>query len=208
MREWIKNLRSTEKGRTVFRLFLYMLFFIFVLVLVFVSGAARTPVVPNDPESSSLVDSTAITEELSYLDKQKKFENNDYDFEYEITGSMTREYAGSKESEIIEGYRLTEDEIIKYSIEDGIVYKKTVGSKIVMEDLYKDLDATLFDFESLFSKLNATKSRIEKIEDEKIYYYEETDVGRVVVYTDEKEIEKIEIDQDSIKYTMTFEFDD
>lgn len=205
MFEWIKNLRSTEKGRTLFKFILYMVFFTSVVLLIIITNAVTPPRQTTRHASSSLVTTPEKKEELSYPEKQEKLLKGTYDFYYKITSNRIIEYTGSFANGKVEGFRETEDELIRYTIEDGVVYKKDIQESLPYEELYLDLDSTLFDFTTLFAKLNSTGAQIIRNGEEKIYNYQLDDYT-YKISTNANTITAIDINTKTDQYSYTFEY--
>lgn len=206
--KWIKELRKTEKGRILFKFILYMMFFLFVLVLVFVGNASRDQVEqhPSYSKEPSSESETVEDKEISFLKKQEKLISGKYEFMYKIeTDDATIQYYGEYDAKTVEGLRETEDDLIKYSIEDGIVYKHIFDEKEIFDGLYLDFDSSLFDIERLFNKLNSTTAIIEKKEKEKTYNYV-LDEYKYTVFASNLEITKIEIETSDVKYTFEYTY--
>lgn len=208
MIEWIKNLRSTEKGKTLFKFILYMIFFLFVLCLVMITNAVKPPrkYYNNSSESRFVESVEEPLKELSYFEKQKKLYSGHYDFTYRIKGEYFAEYNGEFNDGKVVGYRETEDDLIKYSIEDGKVYLNEFTGKKEYDELYLNFEPTFFDLDGIFQKLNSASSKIEKNTDEKRYNYENLDGYTFVVTTDRLSIISIEIYNDTIKYEFVFDY--
>lgn len=204
---WIKNLRSTEKGRVLFKFILYMIFFAFVVILVIVSNAIDTPRTYLESSSSREESKTEETLELTYFEKQKKLLEEKYEFTFKISGSKNIQYTGKKdEFGKIEGYKETEENLVRYSIENGKAYLIKLNEKTEYNELYEGLDEKLFDLESLFTKLNMTSSTIEKRENTKTYNYLDVEGKNIRVSTDKTSIQRIEVDDSSLIYELTFKY--
>lgn len=209
MIEWIKELRSTEKGRVLFKFILYMVFFVAVMLLIVITNAVNPPRKQSGNSSESTTPESSfeeVKEELTYFEKQEKLHTGHYDFTYQIKGEKIAEYNGEYYNGNVVGYRETEDDLIKYSIENGIVYLNELTGKTEYNDLYLDFCQEFFDLKKLFQKLNSTSSKIEKNGDEKWYKYENIDGYSFVICTSKEGIETIEIYDDSIKYSFSFDY--
>lgn len=209
MLEKVKKLRSTERGRTIFKLALYMIFFIFVIVLVFVAKSMGGPYmyVPTGNESEESRSEESSPKTLSFYEKQKKLLEGSHDFDYKISGPVKLEYYGHYEKGRVDGFKETEDDLIKYSIEDGKIYLSKFGQKEEYDSLYEGLDERYFNLENLFRELNKTSSTIESESESKIYNYNTLDNReRIRVYTDDAGIFFIRIEADSIVYELNFKY--
>lgn len=208
MIEWIKELRSTERGRALFKLILYMIFFGAVLFLVVFTNAVHPPkkASSSSTQSSPVEKPSESPKEKTYFDKQEVLYTGQYDFTYRIESDKIVEYIGEYNAGHVIGYRETDDDLIKYSIEEGVTYLHSFGSKTEYDELYLTYDAGLFDFKNLFKKLNSSTANIEKNGVEKRYTYQNIDRYTYIISTDEECIDTIEIFNESTKYEFAFDY--
>lgn len=211
MIKFIKELRSTERGRTVFKFFLYMIFLVFAVIIIFIGNINQKRMAPKNYESQSEYPKEEShveieKEELTYLEKQTKLFNANYNFVYTIKGRIDRVYEGSIENGITEGFKETTDSLLHYSIENGIIYKHNFKEKEVYNELYQDLEPSFFDFPNLFNNLNQTSSTIMHKDSKKIYSYKELEGYNIQITTTAKEIISIEIKNNEIEYIFEFTY--
>lgn len=208
MIEWFKNLRSTEKGKKFFKLALYMIFLFFVFLICIFANSLPSSEVQN--ASSILVESKEVIieedKERTYLEKQQVLTEGKYEFNYKVMGPKEVTYYGSFAGGRVDGLKETDGDLIRYSIEAGIVYIHSFNDKEPYDLLYEGLDPELFDFKNLFAKLNSSSAKIEKTEQEKIYNYESLDEYTYKVITDDDAIEEIDIVGKEANYTFTFDY--
>lgn len=211
MIEWIKNLRSTKRGRAAFKLFLYMIFLGFVLIIVGFGTAANNSKIKSS-QSESKEDSNINSEteessiELTYLEKQNKLISNNYKFTYTIMGLTEAVFEGEFKDGVVDGIKETDDMLIHYTIENGIIYKNNLKEKQEYTELYNKLDSRLFDFASLFEILNQASSIIEKNSTNKTYNYENINDYYIIVTTTPTEIIEINIKNENIEYNFKFQY--
>lgn len=207
MIKWIKNLRSTEKGKILFKFSLYLLFFFFVIVLMLVASSMKGPG-SNYMGDNSSFESRKQEEEkktLTYFDKQSLLWTKDYTFSYEVTiNEKMVSFMGEKNEDKIEGFKDSGVDLIHYVIEDGKAYKVILKDREEI-DLYEGLDETLFDFQKLFKTLNSSSASISYEDDKKVYNYE-IDEKKYAIRTTDECIDKIEITSDADKYLFEFQF--
>lgn len=207
---WIKELRSTEKGKTIFKFSLYLLFFFFVIVLCLVGGAMKGPTASSNnssyEESRPQEESHTVKTTLTYFEKQKILYEGKYTFEYEIVSDEIKvSFLGDYDAGQVNGFKEDENELIYYTIEDGIAYKVAFTDKTPIENIYAGLDRKLFDYKELFALLNGTSATISKEGNKKIYTYKIAE--RVYkVTSDLDNIEKIEISSSRENYVLKFRY--
>ena len=211
MKKWIDELKKKEKGKILLKFMGYMAFFVFVIILVVVANANQKNdnlEIKNESniEENENTSEESTTENLTYLDKQKKLYEGKYEFNYTVTGELNVTYTGTFDNGTVEGYKETEEELVRYSIEDGVTYKVKLNKKEEYDKLYEGLDANLFDFRQLFDKINSTSAIIDRSKEEKTYTYDGIDGYHIVVTLSDIEIDKIEINNDVLTYTFTFDY--
>lgn len=204
----IKELRSTERGKTIFKLSLYMIFFVFVIILVIATKGGENPYLTSLNSTSDGSESKVTTEsrELTYFEKQKRLLEEKYEFDYKIEEPATVEYYGTYDDGKVEGFKETKNDLIKYMIEDGKVYSLKLGERSEYENLYDGLDSSIFNLKDLFEKLNMTSSTISRNKEDKIYNYLDVEGVDYIVYTGEESIYKIEAVAGDVVYELNFKF--
>lgn len=204
------NNEENNKDKEKIKLIAYFAFFLIVVLMVFIAG-------PNDKESPKCTDNqntndTKIVEEKKeeevspYLEKQQLLISGNYKYKYVITGSVNYIYIGERKGNVNEGYRESDENVIKYRETNEQTLQIHGNVEEEYNDLYLGLDANLFDFPLLFDKLNASNSMINRETDINYYNYENIDNYNIKVYVNDKNIEKMVINNETINYEFTFEY--
>lgn len=216
-KEYICELKKTDRGKAILKLSGYLTFFIAVLLLVSITNALNAPKTnytpDNGTENTSGVnnneDSIPVSGEIkpkTYLEKQEKLYNEDYSYNFRITGEINLLYRGDYTKGIHEGYKESNDKTMRYRIEQDKTYEIKLEKKIEIDNLYQGLDSTLFDLKTVFTKLNSKSTIIDREEDSKSYTYENVEGYKYVIYMTETEITKIVINNEHLNYEFTFEY--
>lgn len=150
---------------------------------------------------------------LSYEEKWEKFENNDYTYTYTITQNEEMiKYEGNIKEGINSGYRERKDGIIRYCIENGIVYEVVVNDKKEIQTLYENIDATLLNPTSIYEIIKTISAEDTDILEEKeqtTYDYnakiEEEEV-KIQVIAEATQIKNIMIEKANETYKLDFDF--
>lgn len=150
---------------------------------------------------------------LSYEEKWEKFENNDYTYTYIITQNEEMiKYEGNVKEGINSGYRERKDGIIRYSIENDIVYEVLVQEKKEIQTLYENVETTLLNPTSIYKMIKTISAEDTDILEEKektTYDYnmkiEEEDV-KIQVIAEANQIKNITIEKISETYKLDFDF--
>lgn len=210
MKEKIKALNSTPRGKALFKIMLYMIFLAFVFLIILLGNAFNENKNPSQTsstrQSSNLSKQDESTKEITYKEKQTKLLTEDYKFKYFIRGSQETNFEGEKIGNNTYGYKETQNELIKYSIKNGIIYKHELNNESEYNLLFDGLDTNLFNFNYLFETLNQTSSTIEKNDDIKIYNYKNFSNYIVNVKTDKFHITSIIIKNEIIEYNFEFTY--
>lgn len=150
---------------------------------------------------------------LSYKEKWEKFENNDYTYTYTITQNEEMiKYEGNVKEGINSGYRERKDGIIRYSIENGIVYEVVVNDKKEIQTLYENVEATLLNPISIYEIIKTISAEDTDILEEKeqtTYDYNmkiEEEVVKLQVIADNTKIKSITIEKINETYKLDFDF--
>lgn len=210
MIEKIKELKNTEKGPVIIKLCLYMVFFFAIIILSVVANRTASPrsLNKNSAEESKIIEKETKPDlELSFFEKQEKLYRGIYEFSYRISLQGKQiSFDGTHKDGRIDGLKETDDELIKYTIEEGTIYRIKFDEKEEYPELYKDMDESLFDFKLLFSELNSTGTAIEKTDHGKVYKYQNFKGYDVIIETNRSEIENIKVSDDKSEYIFEFTF--
>ena len=205
----IKDLRSTEKGKALFKLGLYFTFFFFVMLLCVVAGRVKGPhaeVMQNESKMESKREVESHEEkELTYFEKQELFDGK-YNFEHTISlGEKKINFVGEYDRGLVDGFKEDGKSLIHFKIEQGISYKVELFEKEPIDDLFDGMDESLFDFKALFKILNGSSATIVRDGDDKTYNYTIGDNSYEVV-AGKKFIKKIKVTAGNDVYEFGFEF--
>lgn len=150
---------------------------------------------------------------ISYEEMWDTLSRDNHEFVYTISKTEeTIKYEGVVKEEITTGYRERKDGIIKYTIEDNIVYEKVVDEKKEIETLYENVDENLLTIDFIYQIVKNTKAEDTDIleENEKITYEYLTKVEeeelKIIVITNETQIQSISIEKENEMYLLDFKF--
>ena len=184
---------SEEKSKTLIKFGLYMLFLFVVVGLVITTGAS--------PSSSRKNTNTEIHKK-TYLEKEDDLISDAYKYTFKIDNGIT--FNGSSSNGKRTGTKEENGTTIQY-IEEEQIYKIVNNEKELYENLYDGLDTQLFNFKSLFEKLNKEDCLIDRTEDETIYSYTDVLGYNIDITTNEEHITEIKI-EGTLKYTFEFTY--
>ncbi len=204
-----QKLNRRKKKTPNIRVWVYAGFFMLVLILVIGTNSNEKDYSKYEGATQDVFKPVYKEEEkenITFLEKQKKLYEGTYEFEYVITGAINIKYSGKYENMVTTGYKESSSETLKYKIENGVTYKVLIDKEEEHSGLYMGLNEELFDFKTLFSKLNTKSTIIDRGETSKTYTYENIDGNKIVILLNDKEINKIVIENADLKYEFTFKY--
>ncbi len=181
-----------DKTSSYIRLAIWLIFIIAMVVIIKVSGHKN-----NYNDKSENVEESV--KEITYAEKLSQL-NNNYRYNYEINiNNEIITYTGMKMDDREAGTKIQGDLNINYFKENGYTYEVKDGGLFQIDNLYTNLDSTLLD-------VNNIKSLIKDITpyntDETYNYY--LSDKNITIYSDEKQITKIEITMNNDYYHLEF----
>lgn len=200
MKNKLHDIMNSEKGPTKIKLSLYMVFLVFIVLFLALSGSFTT-----NNTSKKINQPNEKVNELTFGDKQSKLLNDDFFYKYTFDVGETIIFDGKVQSGLNTGYKESPEGIVKYRIEGEDVYKINGNQSDKYDDLYLNIDKEKLRLDKIFNILNSNSAVIERKSDETVYTY---NIGEenYVVYTDKESIIKMEINQNENKYTYEFSY--
>ena len=149
---------------------------------------------------------------LNYFEKLEKLSTNDYEFTYNITKYNDKiKFEGTKENNIIIGYKQDNAGIIKYKIQNQNVYQVYLDYTIPNSNLYENIDGSLLDLNYVISMIKQVNDNdIVITEEEKVttYLYNLTadeEELEITVIENSESIEEINIRRNNEIYELIYE---
>lgn len=181
MKEKIKELKKTSKGKAILRLIKWGIFFcvlfIFLIVMSLITPKNNNVVKPNTkPEIKEPVpEDKIIPEEILSLSTLNNTYISliNYDYNYEIiVNDLKYVFKGTKNSLIDTGYKESPEGIIKYVIDSTGIYNETTNSKTPITNLYEGLKEEYFNLEKIFTTLKGIDLKLNHNHNCPNYLYE------------------------------------
>lgn len=150
LKQKIKELKKTNKGKAILRLIKWCIFFvilfIFLAIASLMSPKNTSIKKPNNeinkPQEEIPKDNwNEETLTIETINEYQEKLNNDYDYKYEI--SINKEkyiFSGTKTNNINKGYKESNTGIIKYSIDSTGTYMETTTEKTLINNLYEGIE--------------------------------------------------------------------
>ncbi len=159
LKEKIKELKKTEKGKAIWKLIKWGIFFgcLFLFMILSALINALVPKRENEipPKDVDVVVDEKVEEVLTKEILKRKLEElkmDNYSYEYQITKGEERFlFQGKKIDNYREGYKEYGNGIIKYYIDETGIYQETMNDKVLIDNLYEGIENGFWDFDYLFS---------------------------------------------------------
>lgn len=217
LKKTLNELKKTERGRAILKLFKWFIFFLILFIFIFISSFITPKNNTNKVPKKETV--PQVTNNTLTLDKLKNLEqnllNSNYKYEFIVTINNNKlVYNGTFNNNINTGYKETNSGIIKYYIDSTGIYHDTMEKKEPLNNLYEGINSNYINLDYIFNTLNKlefnlnteykTNNLVYKFADEQNKYY---------LFLDNKEVLKSSISEikiiannNSYTYNLTFEF--
>ena len=178
---------KTKRGQALKKLGIWGAF---LLIVLFVVTVFDDNTVADNDKKEEIIDEV----EVNNNDLLKELLNSNYEYEYNITvGDKEYTFVGEYSQGIDKGYKESDEEIIKYEIENGIVYQIVKKQRIEIDNFYNELNKDYLDLSFINILLEHEPSEVYTI-----------DGIQFNVSSDGKHITKIEINSDNYSYNLEF----
>lgn len=158
MKEKIKELKKTSKGRAIWRLIKWGVFFLILFLFLIISAIIGsslpkrdlTPKPPIHDVGPSQMEEEVLTKDILKR-KLEELKTGSYTYEYGISiGSERVVFNGNKNDNVKMGYKENKDGILKYYIDEMGIYRETLTEKVLIDNLYEGVNYNYLDFDYLF----------------------------------------------------------
>lgn len=139
----MKEFFSTTKGKSLFKLWLWVVFILVVYIVL-----TLMPNAPKEEEDSAIThpNKTVTSIDLS---------NKDYSYNYKITINEENILLnGEVINNVDSGYKETKDGIIKYEKIDGTYYQVNMDEREEIPDFYNNLEPNFIDYALFYPIIN------------------------------------------------------
>ena len=157
LKKKINEMRQTSKGKAILKLVGWAIFFF--ILFIFLAKSSMLPQAETEKNNIKvpLNNSDDTNKKVDNKDILKKVQNDlltkNYDYTYEIKINEDKyTYEGNKKNNIDKGYKTNMSEIIKYYIDDTGVYRDLGNEKIMIDNLYQEINSNYVNLEYILSK--------------------------------------------------------
>ncbi len=192
----LKKAWENPKGKAVIKLGGYLLVIIAISIIAAIGSRMN----------SNNNDEVEEVKALTYSDKVKMIEDNNYSYVFDLTkGSEKVIFSGIKLAKRELGYKETENKTIKYYIDDQI-YEVTLGELKPVDDLYDDINSELIDMVYIIDTIKNMDGELKENSYEKYYLYDDIlNNIKTSVYFNDKKITKIVTTDNETTAVLTFD---
>lgn len=197
-----KEAWKVPRKRAGIKLLGYLIFFFIFAIMVRVTSSIELSDVDKNTTKKEV-----IKENLeSFREKQNSLLDNNHNINYEINiGDLVYKINGDLKDHIIEGYLESNEGIKKVILKDNLLYDVTTGVEVVVD---LGIEMSKLDINYLVNIMKTNDAYIEDKDNIKTYQYAiniNDNENTMIVYTNEKNIEKIVITDLSSKYILIFD---
>ena len=176
---------NTKRGKAIVKLSIWIVFIL--IVLSFIKNYDNDKIKDNNEEVKQ-------HDVLSNNTLLKELLNSNYEYEYNITvGENKYSFKGNKIGDINTGYKESNTGIIKYEIEQDVVYQIVMDQRLEINDFYNELNKEYLDLSFINELLENEPSEVYTIDDVEF-----------IISSEDKHITKIEINSDEYSYNLEF----
>ena len=197
-----KEAWKVPRKRAGIKLLGYLIFFFIFAIMVRVTSSIELSDVDKNTTKKEV-----IKENLeSFREKQNSLLDNNHNINYEINiGDLVYKINGDLKDHIIEGYLESNEGIKKVILKDNLLYDVTTGVDVVVD---LGIEMSKLDINYLVNIMKTNDAYIEDKDNIKTYQYAiniNDNENTMIVYTNEKNIEKIVITDLSSEYILIFD---
>ena len=190
---------STTQGKATIKFAAWMVFIIVLIVVFAINGDNN----PNENKNNNTNKEETLTFK-NYEEMQNDLLNGFYSYNFRVVSEDNKIiYSGILSATGDIGYKENNEGIIKYSKEDGIIYKVLLDQKEEINNLYDESDKAFLDIKTLFANLKEYLYNITKNESTREINYNKEGY-KVVVKTDLENITNITITNENKTYELQF----
>lgn len=190
---------STTQGKATIKFAAWMVFIIVLIVVFAINGDNN----PNENKNNNTNKEETLTFK-NYEEMQNDLLNGCYSYNFRVVSEDNKIiYSGILSATGDIGYKENNEGIIKYSKEDGIIYKVLLDQKEEINNLYDESDKAFLDIKTLFANLKEYLYNITKNESTREINYNKEGY-KVVVKTDLENITNITITNENKTYELQF----
>lgn len=187
---WLTKKWNTPRGRAALKLGVYGIIVLVLLIIIAISNS-------NAPKEYNV---NYKSNKKTYEECLQDLKNNNYDYEFKITGeNVNIIFKGQRDGNYENGYKEDSSGVIKYSIEQDTIYQVNLEEKILIDNLYENINKDYLDADFIISLIEDK----EYIKEEGKYSYILDDITINIIF-DKEYIQSINFIKDGLFYDLKF----
>lgn len=191
---------ETKEGKATIKFATWMIFIVILIIVFAING--------NNEQKNDTKENNNVKEEISsfknYEEMVSDLLKSCYNYNFKVTSlENTVIYNGTISNNEDIGYKETSEEIIKYTIIDGITSRIILDKTTEITNLYDEEDKAFLNIENLFNNLKNYLYSVKKNETKREINYNK-DGYQVLVKTDLENITEILITNATKTYELQF----
>ena len=137
---------------------------------------------------------------------KNKFSEGNYNYTYNITiGDSKYIFDGSIVNNVNSGYKESNMGIIKYYLDETGVYQELAGNKVLISNLYENLNSSYFSLQDVLNSVSALNPVLNNLSEVTYPVYEASNgISKYVVEFVNEEKINITISEESVTYSIVY----
>ncbi len=205
LKEKIKELKQTSKGKAILKLIGWGIFFLLIIIFILISMLI-TSLNDNNINNIDKGNPTPEEEKINVEDILSDLVNKDFTYTYEVNTEAEKYlFKGEKKGDTNTGFKVSSLKTINYYIDNTGIYEQTTDNKTLIEDFYANLEEQYLKEDSLKELLTS----LEYIREDNLntinlsYQNEEL---KITVIIENKLIKTINIEKNDTVYNLEYNF--
>jgi len=197
-------MKKNSKGKAILKLIRWSIFFLIIIIFCIISSIITS----NRPLEKENINKPTVENPIKKEDNLKdlnyyltKIKESNISYIYKIKNeNESYTFKGAKNSNIEEGYKESNNGIIKYHIENDMIYQDIMGERNLITNLYEDLEENYLNITKLINillPLNFTQN-------ETNYSYNDNNLNYQIIVTNDF-ISNIKITKNNTEYILNYE---
>ncbi|MBE6154937.1 MAG: hypothetical protein E7163_05165 [Firmicutes bacterium] len=212
LKKKIREMKETTKGKAILKLIGWGIFFFVLFIFLVISSIVSVESNNlNDNKEPEVNVNESFDEKKVIKELRDNLLNSNYDYNFEIIDDAEKYvFEGNKNNTINQGYKTTKDGIVKYYIQDGIIYELLNGEKVLNENLLDENEKNYINVEYFLNLIDISKLNnipCNCLYD--IYNYKDDLINCTIYFAKfleeaDNSITNITITSENYSYTLTF----
>lgn len=209
----IQEMKQTTQGKALLKLIYWAIFFFVLLLFCLIASFFSSP---SSTQNNSLGPQTTtkpsqeepiIDQTLSLTTLNTVFSSlTSFNYTYEITlNDEIIRFNGTKTLETDTGYKESNSGIIKYYIDNTGIYQQTTTDKILIDNLYENINSEYLNITSIFNLYKTlTLNLSNNLNNSDLLYIASDNLNNYEIQLNNNTLSYLRIYNDTYNYYLTF----